>query len=345
MVSEWKGNFATDDPDADPAQQFFGFPSNPPFYTGNDGMQSITKELLSGVDGLNVFSGTRVSRMERAGRHWKLFGTGGVAAYHDTSEKEAQAQAQERLLGEGYEAVILTDVSSSFGAWHRASAGVPESFANRVRERVGARVPLFSAMVAFDTPLPVQFDAMSFQNSDTLWFAAKQQSKSEPHCDKECWTLVSTPEYAMDQITKTPMQDPKTGEFIPQSREYLVTVPAPDLVKAFQEALPLEEFPEIGYMNAQRWGSAMPCHRHLDSASSTRRVISGVPYDSGRAVLAPTCRTEDVDFDFIADEDMMLFQAGDMMSRFTPGFESAALSGMDVAEHLMGLLQIEKMHT
>jgi hypothetical protein len=34
----------------------------------------------------------------------------------------------------------------------------------------------------------------------------------------------------------------------------------------------------------------------------------------------------------------MLFQAGDMMSSFTPGFEGAALSGCDVAERVSQLI-------
>jgi hypothetical protein len=32
----------------------------------------------------------------------------------------------------------------------------------------------------------------------------------------DCWTLVSTPEYAVGEIDRVPMQDRKTGEFIPQ---------------------------------------------------------------------------------------------------------------------------------
>lgn len=346
IVSEWKGNFASDDPEADPANEFFGLPSQPPFFVGNDGMASIPKGVLSRLssDQLTVSTGTRVSRMERddTTQTWKLFGTHGNLAYHDTAEKEVKHRSQDGLLGEGFDAVVLTDVSSSFGSWHRASAGVPEAFANRVRQCVGARVPLFSAMVAFETGLPVDFDAMSFHTSDTLWFAAKTQSKpGAARCEKECWTLVSTPEYAMNQITETPMQDPKTGEFVPQSSDYLTTIPAPDLLKAFQKVLEskVPQFPEVAYLNAQRWGSAMPCHRHLGDTSPTRRVISGVPYDSGRAALAPTSRRDgDAEFNFLADKDLMLFQAGDMVSRFTPGFESAALSGMDAAEHLVALL-------
>jgi predicted NAD/FAD-dependent oxidoreductase len=41
---------------------------------------------------------------------------------------------------------------------------------------------------------------------------------------------------------------------------------------------------------------------------------------------------------YLADESMMLFQAGDMMSSFTPGFEGAALSGCDVAERVAQLI-------
>ena len=33
------------------------------------------------------------------------------------------------------------------------------------------------------------------------------------------------------------MQDPVTGEFMPQPPEYLETVPGPDLLKAFRKAV------------------------------------------------------------------------------------------------------------
>ena len=95
----------------------------------------------------------------------------------------------------------------------------------------------------------------------------------------------------MSKIEETPMQDPATGEFIPQSKDYLTTVPGPELYNAFEalicqedgcgilgkDALDVKTLPKVVYMDAQRWGSAMPSHRHLDMNSSTRRVISGVP--------------------------------------------------------------------
>eukprot|EP00580_Thalassiosira_gravida_P018379 CAMPEP_0201676944 /NCGR_PEP_ID=MMETSP0494-20130426/42997_1 /ASSEMBLY_ACC=CAM_ASM_000839 /TAXON_ID=420259 /ORGANISM="Thalassiosira gravida, Strain GMp14c1" /LENGTH=494 /DNA_ID=CAMNT_0048159781 /DNA_START=16 /DNA_END=1500 /DNA_ORIENTATION=+ len=383
-VREWKGHFyksnkTTSSSSSSSEREFFGMPSTPPFYVGLDGMQSLTKNILDHVDknissesesspSLRVFTGTRVANLERdpSSQKWKLHGTSGTAAYHDTSEKVAQQLNNTQLLGEGesgYDAVILTDVSSSFGKWHRASAGVPEHFAKKVRERVGARVPLFSAMVAFDGGTGIPFDAASFDDDPVVWFAARSNSKPGMEGGKkECWTIVSTPEYAMAKIKETPMQDPKTNEFIPQSDDYLTSVPGPDLCNAFKRSITnrdgilgenaLESLPEVVHVDAQRWGSALPCHRHLrsDDSATTRRIISGVTYDAGRFPLAPT-KEEGGQADvggcggggngsFLVDEGMMLLQAGDMVSNHTPGLESAALSGYYAAGYLH-----EKLHS
>ena len=363
-VREWKGNFHSSN-DMSSDREFFGMPSTPPFYVAVNGMQSLAKNVLDQVISsassndksteLQVFTGTRVAQLERdtQTKKWKLHGTSGVAAYHDTSEKIAQSNNTTTIIGQesGYDAVILTDVSSSFGKWHRASAGVPESFAKRVRERVGARVPLFSCMIAFDKETGIPFDAASFDDS-IVWFAAKSNSKSGMEAlNKECWTIVSTPEYAMDTIQETPMQDAITGEFIPQSTEYLTTVPGPDLYNAFKElivketTLDIETLPKIVFMDAQRWGSAMPAHRHVDinSSSSTCRKISGVNYDCGRYPLAPTKDEGGGNkLSFLVDDDLMLLQAGDMMGCHTPGFESAVISGIDAAEYLYGKLSSDR---
>jgi len=360
-VREWKGNFQSSN-GMSSDREFFGLPSTPPFYVAVNGMQSLAKNVLDQVISsasndnkfteLQVFSGTRVDQLERdtSSNKWKLHGTSGVAAYHDTPEKIAQSNNTTSIIGQesGYDAIILSDVSSSFGKWHRASAGVPESFAKRVRERVGARVPLFSCMIAFDKDTNIPFDAASFDDS-IVWFAAKSNSKPGMEAlHKECWTIVSTPEYAMAKIEETPMQDAITGEFIPQSADYLTTVPGPDLYNAFkvligkETTLDIETLPKIVFMDAQRWGSAMPAHRHVDinsSSSSTCRKISGVNYDCGRHSLAPTkeeggSEDEKKKRSFLVDDDLMLLQAGDMMGKHTPGFESAVISGIDAAEYL-----------
>lgn len=216
IVREWKGKFvAASNKTLAADGEFFGLPSSPPFYVGWDGMQSIAQSVLNDVNrkltggsssssssSLKVFTGTRVAHLERCGetqQKWKVYGTSGMAAYHDTSESFVQITqdgTHQQQLGEtttgGYDAIILTDVSSSsFGKWHRASAGVPDEFAQRVRERVGARVPLFTAMIAFDTPSNIPFDAASFDDG-VVWFAAKSNSKpgmeqDNDHQSKECW--------------------------------------------------------------------------------------------------------------------------------------------------------------
>lgn len=380
--------------------EFFGLPSRPPFYVGSNGMQSLITNVIddavhqsslpSSLESslMHVFTGTRVAKLQRLSNNkWKLYGNCGITAYHDTPEQIIQQQQQQEqqqqrtetyedgkiVLGDesGYDIIILTDISSSFESWHRASAGVPSSFASSVRERVGARVPLFTTMIAYDTPqTKITFDAVSFIDHPIIWFAAKSNSKpgmmqimQEQHNsgvevvatstttttaienNYECWTIVSTPEYAMIQIESTPMQNEKTGEFIPQSRDYLTSVPGPEMVTAFESVL-LSNYPNIGpslpkivHLDAQRWGSALPCARQLTIHSLTRKVISGVPYDSGRYPLAPTTMDRHKsELSYLADESLMLFQAGDMMSSFTPGFEGAALSGCDVAERVAQLV-------
>ncbi len=57
-------------------------------------------------------------------------------------------------------------------------------------------------------------------------------------------------------------------------------------------------------------------------------------YHSGLHPLAPT-RIEEDSKSFLADDDLALYQAGDMISNHTPGLEGACLSGIDAAEHLL----------
>lgn len=362
IVKEWYGHFIA--ASNDDRNDFFGLPGSPPFYIGCNGMESISQIMVDQIikdqktDGSckKAFSGTRVAEMERddGTNKWKLYGTMGTCAFHDTPEDIVKRMGNNRLvLGNelGYDAVILTDVSSSFGKWHRASAGVPESFGKRVRERVGARVPLMTAMIAFESDSKIPFDAATFDNQ-SIWFAARSNSKPGMDQDgmKESWTIISTPEYAMQKIKEVPMQDAKSGDFIPQSPDYLSQVPGKDLPNAFMKELTskdgilgeeaLNTLPEIIHVDAQRWGSALPCHRHLDEDSPTRQILSGVPYDSGRSPLAPTKCEKDSE-NFLKDENLMLYQAGDMMSSYTPGFESAVISGIDVARHVSKTLHID----
>ena len=131
------------------------------------------------------------------------------------------------------------------------------------------------------------------------------------------------------------MQDPVTKEFIPQSPDYLLRVPGHELVSEFLRLCDREDATEVVYLNAQRWGSAMPCHRELarDASSASRKELSGVAYDVGRRPLAPTSRRMQED-SIVYDDSLGLLCAGDMVSAYTPGFEGAVLSALEAVLHL-----------
>jgi predicted NAD/FAD-dependent oxidoreductase len=334
-AAEWNGRFGFGGGAKDSAAiDFFGLPGDTsPVYAGVGGMHLLPRRLLgASSSNVKVCRGVRVAGMHREeDGKWALLGVDGEAAYHDTSDAEA-LQAQEHVLGT-FDTVLLTDVSSSFGGWHRASAGVPEAFAARVRDRV--RIPLFACMVAFSQPLGLPLDGVTGPGAPSgLWFAARTQSKPGLAGDgasnensssssssgsssnsglRECWTLISTPQFAVDELGAEPMQDAATGAFKPQEDSYLNTGPAPALLEAFAQAVahlrppvavtPPEESNSVGsegtvtqllgpdgaqgpdlphlkdlvvYMQGQRWGSAMPAPSSVGGRDSLGRSASTV---------------------------------------------------------------------
>lgn len=308
-------------------------------------MQRLIQLLFQSHPSIHLHEGKRVANLhQETNGSWTVSGISGDAAYHDTAEQVAQC-VQTNILGDGFDVVVLTDISSSFGDWHRAGAGVPIEFGEAVRQRAGARVPLFTAMIAFEEPLATSTSAAAFDDDDdVLWFASRSNHKPGLEgLSRDCWTLVSTPEFAMKLIQETPMQDPQTGAFIPQSPDYLCSVPAPQLEAAFRRLLKAgkvgdfkdtSEVPKTSFLNAQRWGSAMPSHRHLDESSPTRQVISNVAYDGGRGSLGPTTKDRD-GRSFVVNDSLRLIQAGDMVSCYTPGVESAMLSALEAVDYIM----------
>ena len=211
--------------------------------------------------------------------------------------------------------------------------------------------PLFSAMVAFEESLRLPLDGITFGGENGLWFAARTQSKpgldTEHAC--ECWTCISTPEFAVKEISSTPMQDEKTGAFKPQEDAYLNGAggPAQALVGAFLRAVASlrgggegggdghgggasgagrQEMNEIKqvYLQGQRWGSALPAPSNRAKGSSTTKIVLSVAYDSSRTIDlvydSPALRetgtkgNEEADRDFEADPSLGLFYCGDFCS-------------------------------
>jgi hypothetical protein len=113
--------------------------------------------------------------------------------------------------------------------------------------------------------------------------------------------------------------------------------------------------PRARYQQAQRWGSALPApagaggrDEHGYSASTTSDVL-GVRYESGMPPLLPAGAADAQlvklqsgqmpdSRDFVAVDARRIYYAGDFCSTRAPGFEAAALSGRDVAQHMLSVL-------
>jgi len=372
---------------------FFGVPSsssddgeNKDVYVGVGGMHLLPRQILKSSNAVVVHRGTRVSDVVRRDvergdsscrqKHvWDLTTTVGVAAFHDTKESVATSEVERAsktessaspnvshsdqpsnttkvIVHRGFDAVVFTDVSSSFESWHRASAGIPPEFASRLPTKL--RMPLFSCMIALDTPIKDKLclDAfvVSTKNNDSpLWFAAASSSKpgfpDEKAGNHECWTLVSTPSFAVDEIQQTTMRDPVTGTFRPQENSYLNSVPGPALKDAFFDLVaPLlgDSPPPLStvYLQAQRWGSGLPVDPKKVAPEDVKEIC-GTRYASnvkGSLVyLSPPSEQQQKQpsNNFVADDELGLYYAGDFCSHLNPGFEAAALSGLDLARHIL----------
>lgn len=366
-AAEWKGKFATlhaKSDDVSTEADFFGFPHQPPYYCGVGGMCFLPIALLQDAansGNVRLRGGVRVANTAKLGNgKWLLSGTSGKAAFHDTAEEEA-ARVSPDALGE-FDAVVVTDVSASAEGWHRASAGIPEAVAARVRSR--ARVVLFTALFAFENPVNLDLQAVS-ASDDVLWFAARTSSKPglQDAATHDCWTLVSTPKYAAAEVARVTMQDPVTGAFRPQEMSYLREGPCAELLAAFarllaqnghDSALPL---PAAKYVGGQRWGSAFPVPanggRDATGRGPTTVEVLRIAYDSAASLTLSPCGdkpAEEVDEqkrprldcisteDFLADDESRLYYASDFVSSGLPGFESSALSALDAARHIASSL-------
>jgi hypothetical protein len=363
---------------------------NEDVYIGVGGMHLLPRKILESSKAI-VHRGTRVSGVARRKvgnsgdrnddgnddvideKHvWDVTTTVGAAAFHDTKESVATAELKKAkkemasgdenpdtgnttamttrvVVHRGFDAVVFTDISSSSDSWHRASAGIPSSFVAKLPPKL--RLPLFSCMIALETPLRdrLPFDAFVSKSSSKspLWFAALSDSK--PGFPKgvggaECWTLVSTPSFAVDEIKETNMRDPVTGAFRPQENDYLNSVPGPALRDAFFDLVgpylgdsPLP--PQTVYLQAQRWGSGLPIDPKKVAPEHTEEVC-GTTYASkvkGSVVYStpPSLTSSSPSQNFVVDDAMGLYYGGDFCSHLNPGFEAAALSGFDLAKHIL----------
>jgi len=365
FAAKWNGKFLntkSKSNDLNDEILFFGFSSKCEMYCGVGGMHTICRKIVSECEEVyckenkfKCFRATRVKDILRKKKQYELFATTGKAALHDTAESESKILENTVSLGL-FDGIIITDASASFENWHRASCGIRRiggDFVNEVSKR--PRVPLFTCMVAFEKPISsidFDYDGISFdlgkgakENNNILWFACCNGSKPG-FSDKRCWTLVSTPEYCINEIQRETMQDKITGEFKPQTNEYLngPLGPSQTMFKAFQNQVKKITgntnflFPKVIYIQSQRWGSAFPSP--LPIHKSHLREILGVTYN----LLPRLQKIEKTEEsyrerqqwkDFVVHDEQLLYYAGDYCSSRQPGPEAAVLSGVAAARDLI----------
>jgi renalase len=143
-------------------------------YVGVPGMNAVAKHLASG---LSVATETRITRVTRDHRGWRLSVDSGTAfgLFDAVVVAVPAAQASELLAGQG------------------AMAGQ----AGRC-----AMSPCWAVMLGFDRPLAIPYDGVFVSGSPLSWFA--RNSAKPGRSSDEAWILHAGPEWSAGHIEDPP---------------------------------------------------------------------------------------------------------------------------------------------
>ncbi len=179
-------------------------------FVGTPGMTAMCKRLSRGLD---VRYGVRVERVENKGYAWALFGE------------------QEAALGE-YDVVLCSAPAAQTQALLREVAPALAARADGVDMQ-----PCWAAMVAFEEPLALTFDAAFIESGPLSWVANASSKPTRPPTP-ERWVLHATPAWS-----KTHLED---------SRQHVVG----PLIDAFAAAAGIGA-PAARWSTAHRWRYAL----------------------------------------------------------------------------------------
>lgn len=169
-------------------------------FVGVPGMGSIARHM---AEGLNVVQEARVTKLERTGEDWTL-------SFADVGEQSFP------LVVVAVPAPQALDLLS----------GV-KSLARRIESVRMA--PCLAAMVAFDKPIPLEFDAAFVGESCLAWIA---RNGSKPgRGDGECWVLHASVQCSDQHLEKDPAE---SGEILLSdfAAATAATIPKPSLLLA-----------------------------------------------------------------------------------------------------------------
>mmetsp|Transcript_11816 Transcript_11816/g.17612 ORF Transcript_11816/g.17612 Transcript_11816/m.17612 type:complete len:440 (+) Transcript_11816:80-1399(+) len=263
-VQPWKGTFATVSAVSSDIELSIEEPlDGKEKYVGYPAMNTVCENLLlqtKSEQTINVVTGKQV----RA-----------VAAHseEETGQSPWQVYHKDELLG-SYDWLVVTDRNSAQELRpDLADANINMEF-KKVNEHVES-VKSCTTMIAFDEPLPLPFDGLTFDyNSNkavmreefkSLGWAARDSSKpgrSGNNESPECWVLQSNPEEALRLLELDELQ----GATLPQIREKIREQMVNDFIDCIPTLIAKSGWddskqvstPKIVDSMGHRWGAAFP---------------------------------------------------------------------------------------
>ncbi|KAG2436952.1 hypothetical protein HXX76_006468 [Chlamydomonas incerta] len=271
------------------AGAFARLPPSPPRYVAVGGMRTLAEALgeqlaAGGGDLVEFRRPCWVGKMQaEEGRGWALSGEGRSQGVYDAVVVAHNGKCANRLV---------------------EPTGAPKVAEQLMRLRLNA---VWCLMVAFDGPLPVNFEGAFIQGSPVLSWAANNTAKLElkhTPAGTQCWTLFST--NAFGQANKVPQENipPEVADKV-----------AAEMVEALKQAVAGAEggpaaaaavaarWPKTVFTRVQLWGAALPLN------------TPGTP-----------C---------ILDPDSRVGVCGDWLSGGS--LQAAAVSGISLARQIAGL--------
>eukprot|EP00240_Pyramimonas_obovata_P004911 CAMPEP_0118930750 /NCGR_PEP_ID=MMETSP1169-20130426/7330_1 /TAXON_ID=36882 /ORGANISM="Pyramimonas obovata, Strain CCMP722" /LENGTH=402 /DNA_ID=CAMNT_0006873153 /DNA_START=174 /DNA_END=1382 /DNA_ORIENTATION=+ len=274
-------------------------------YVGMPGMNSVCKHLQS-MQGFEVRKRTKVTGFTNpsadADGKWSL------------AVKPSKDPGADPVMVSGFDAVVVTDLSVAQVVYGEPapleSAGV-DGLLKRMQS-AAPREARFALMVAFEGPVPIEFDALQIHNHPVLEKASRNSSKPMRSKGADQWVLLSTQDYAMNRI-RGRLSRPGTTV-----HSDLLDRVVEGMYEAFEslveEDLGAHPLPPTVLKVAHRWGGAFPAEPLGDGAE-----------------------------EFLVDGSSTFYACGDFVKppvNGVQGFvEGAALSGLAAAQRILQVTQ------
>ncbi len=155
-------------------------PGQGPRYVGTPAMNALCKALTKDLE---IRCSQRVSQINQSGSGWQIVS-------EDLSTNQNIKQAEE------FDHIVLTIPPA------QAIKLLPENSSLHNACKTAIMDPCRCVMLAFESPLDVDFGAAFIQNSSLRWIAS-ENSKPGRNSRYECWTLHASSEWSQQYVDAT----------------------------------------------------------------------------------------------------------------------------------------------